>query len=55
MEATYVETQPKISSFERNLTWWVLGCIVVGIFLGKAAPDFFRAIGNIKVAGINLR
>ncbi len=47
-------TQPKISSFERNLTWWVLGCIAVGISLGKLVPDIFQAIAAIKVAEVNL-
>ncbi len=46
--------KPKISMFERNLTWWVLGCIVVGIALGKVFPDAFQAIGNVKVAEVNL-
>lgn len=43
-----------MSSFERNLTWWVLGCIAVGISLGKLAPSLFQAIGAIKVAEVNL-
>jgi arsenite transporter len=43
-----------ISSFERNLTWWVLGCIVVGIALGQALPAFFQAIGGLKIAEVNL-
>jgi len=46
--------QPKISSFERNLTWWVLGCIVVGITLGKLAPGLFQSLADIKVAEVNL-
>lgn len=46
--------KPKISSFERNLTWWVLGCIAVGITLGKLAPSLFQAIATIKVAEVNL-
>lgn len=49
-----VNAKPKISSFERNLTWWVLGCIAVGITLGKVAPSLFQAIGTIKVAEVNL-
>lgn len=49
-----VEARPGIGSFERNLTWWVLGCIVVGIVLGKLAPGFFQAIGEMKVAEVNL-
>lgn len=47
-------SKPKISSFERNLTWWVLGCIAVGITLGKLAPDLFQALATIKVAEVNL-
>lgn len=49
-----VSTQPKISAFERNLTWWVLGCIIVGITLGKVAPGFFQGLADIKVAEVNL-
>jgi arsenite transporter len=49
-----VKPQPKISSFERNLTWWVLGCIVVGITLGKLAPGLFQALAEIKIAEVNL-
>ena len=48
------ETKPKISSFERNLTWWVLSCIGVGILLGKLMPTFFQAIAEIKIAEVNL-
>jgi len=44
----------KIGAFERNLTWWVAGCISVGILLGKIAPDVFQAIGNLKLAEVNL-
>src|SRR3546814_7568900 len=44
----------RIGSFERILTWWVLACIVVGILLGRLAPDFFQAIGGIKIAEVNL-
>jgi arsenite transporter len=51
---TTQNSAPKISSFERNLTWWVLGCIVVGITLGKLAPSVFQAIGAIKIAEVNI-
>lgn len=43
-----------ISNFERNLTWWVLGCIAVGITLGKLFPSFFQVVGSLKFAEINL-
>lgn len=46
--------KPTIGNFERNLTWWVLGCIVVGITLGKVFPVFFQTVGNLKVAEVNL-
>ena len=49
-----INTASKISNFERNLTWWVLGCIVVGVTLGKLAPSVFQAIASIKVAEVNL-
>lgn len=44
----------KIGAFERNLTWWVLACIVIGIGLGKLSPTFFQSVGNIKIAEVNL-
>lgn len=46
-------TKPVIGSFERHLTWWVLGCIVVGIALSKVLPNFFQAIGSLKIAEVN--
>jgi arsenite transporter len=48
------QNNAKIGAFERNLTWWVAGCIAVGILLGKIAPDVFQAIGNLKLAEVNL-
>ena len=43
-----------ISTFERNLTWWVLACIIVGIGLGKLLPSFFHAVAELKIAEVNL-
>ncbi len=54
MTEAALSEKPKISSFERNLTWWVTGCIVVGIALGKLFPSVFVAIAEIKVAEVNL-
>lgn len=51
---TKPEARPVISTFERNLTWWVLACIVVGITLGQIVPNFFAGLANIKVAEVNL-
>ncbi|GHD57476.1 ACR3 family arsenite efflux transporter [Jeongeupia chitinilytica] len=43
-----------ISFFERYLSLWVLGCIVVGIGLGQGLPQLFKAIGAMEVARVNL-
>ena len=48
------ETKPVISTFERNLTWWVLACIVVGITLGQIMPNVFAGLAQLKIAEVNL-
>ena len=35
-------SQAKISVFEKNLSWWVLACILVGIVLGQFLLAFFK-------------
>ena len=55
MQPKSIATQkPQIGTFEKNLTWWVLACIVAGISLGQIFPDFFQAVGGLKVAEVNL-
>ena len=55
MQPKSIATQkPQIGTFEKNLTWWVLACIVAGISLGQIFPDFFQAVGSLKVAEVNL-
>ena len=44
----------QIGFFEKNLTWWVLSCIVVGIALGQYFPSFFQVVGSLKIAEVNL-
>lgn len=48
------ENNPRIGAFERHLSWWVAGCIALGILLGRLAPDFFQMIGQIKCYEVNL-
>ena len=43
-----------MTRFERNLTWWVFGCIAVGIGLGHAFPRLFHGIGALEIAQVNL-
>ncbi len=40
--------------FERYLTLWVGLCIVPGILLGQALPQFFQAVGRLEVDRVNL-
>ena len=44
----------RMGAFERNLSWWVFGCIVLGIALGQAMPGLFQAIGELKLAEVNI-
>jgi ACR3 family arsenite transporter len=43
-----------IGTFERNLTWWVFGCIVAGIALGQLLPGLSAYVGRLKVAEVNI-
>lgn len=44
----------RMGAFERNLSWWVFGCIVLGVALGQAMPGLFHAIGELKLAEVNI-
>ena len=43
-----------LGTFERYLTLWVALCIVVGIALGRLAPEPFQALGRANVAEVNI-
>ncbi|WP_029032194.1 ACR3 family arsenite efflux transporter [Salinarimonas rosea] len=43
-----------MSLFERWLTLWVALCIVVGVVLGRLAPELFQALAAIEIARVNL-
>jgi ACR3 family arsenite transporter len=43
-----------MGTFERFLTLWVALCIVAGIAFGAAVPGFFRVLGSLKVAEVNI-
>ena len=43
-----------IGPFERNLSWWVFGCIVAGILAGQLLPGLSTAIGEWKLAEVNV-
>ena len=55
MTAAVADAPPaRMGGFERNLTWWVFGCIAVGIVLGQRFPSVFHTVGAMKVAEVNL-
>jgi len=43
-----------MSVFERYLTVWVFGCILLGIAAGQLFPEVFQAVGRMEVARVNL-
>ena len=43
-----------MSVFERYLSLWVAICIVVGILLGQWFPEFFRVLGEMEIAQVNI-
>ena len=43
-----------IGAFERNLTWWVFGCMAAGVGAGRLLPGLASAIGAMKVAEVNV-
>ena len=48
------QAKPGISSFQSHLSWWVLGCMVIGVVLGTAVPALPEALGKLQLAGISL-
>ena len=46
--------KPALPPFERYLSAWVAGCIVVGVALGYALPGLFATIAAAEIARVNL-
>lgn len=44
----------RMGFFERYLTLWVVLCILAGVVLGFLLPGAFQALGDMKVAEVNL-
>jgi len=43
-----------MSLFERYLSLWVALCIILGVTVGAAFPDWFKLIANLEIANVNL-
>ena len=44
----------EISFFERNLTFWVLICMVIGVFIGKFLPIIPSTLDKWQIYGISI-
>ncbi|MFC1646159.1 ACR3 family arsenite efflux transporter [Candidatus Omnitrophota bacterium] len=44
----------KLSFFEKNLTLWVIGCIGLGILLGKLFPQVAVTLDNISIYQVSI-
>ena len=38
----------KLNLFERYLTFWVAGCMVAGIIIGKTLPDLVQSLRGLE-------
>jgi ACR3 family arsenite transporter len=47
-------TRAPMGVFERYLTLWVFGCIVVGIVVGQVLPGIAQSVGRMEFARVNL-
>ena len=56
MRREYIMDNQKqgISSFQRNLTWWVLGCMLVGVLIGRFIPAIPDTLGRLEISGISI-
>ena len=43
-----------ISSFQKHLTWWVLGCMAVGVLIGHFIPVIPEELGKLEISGISI-
>ncbi|MDZ7926181.1 MAG: hypothetical protein U5L46_03260 [Agrobacterium sp.] len=43
-----------IGFFERNLTLWVLGCMIIGVLIGVYLPQFPEFLSRFEVASVSI-
>ena len=43
-----------ISFFERNLTFWVLICMVIGVGIGKLLPVITETLGKFEFYNVSI-
>jgi ACR3 family arsenite transporter len=48
------EQAPSISFFERNLTYWVVMCMVIGVVIGKYVPAIPNFLAKFEYANVSI-
>ena len=49
-----MQKNKKLSLFEKNLTIWVVVCMVIGVFIGKYIPSIPNFLGNFEYANVSI-
>ena len=49
-----MKKQQDISFFERNLTFWVLICMVIGVLIGRFLPAIPEALGELEIYNVSI-
>ncbi|WP_044567289.1 ACR3 family arsenite efflux transporter [Anaerococcus provencensis] len=49
-----MKKQEDISFFERNLTFWVLICMVIGVLIGRFIPAIPEALGELEIYNVSI-
>ena len=49
-----MKKQQDISFFERNLTFWVLICMVIGVLIGRFIPAIPEALGGLEFYNVSI-
>ena len=49
-----MKKQQDISFFERNLTFWVLICMAIGVLIGRFLPAIPEALGEFEFYNVSI-
>ncbi|MGB3114225.1 MAG: hypothetical protein WBC00_06365, partial [Candidatus Omnitrophota bacterium] len=49
-----IHEERRLSFFEKYLTLWVVGCMGLGIFLGKSFPKLAITLDNIAIYQVSI-
>ena len=49
-----MKKEQDISFFERNLTFWVLICMVIGVLIGRFIPAIPETLGEFEIYNVSI-